>query len=183
LDSDFEPYDEAAAIKDHLSLPLDGDLDRILRYEASIQRQMANAINQPERLQRGKQRGARAGAGERSGLKRSIVFCRAECDRNWGAGWFASRGSAHQDWVMRSTQSLRKLAFYGNEANKSFVMNNSFRTPTQLRTDNWRIRDDWSRGLAAARKIKAPTGRTLKSVTRQAKGVARDSLSMWFLDN
>ena len=122
LDSDFEPYDEAAAIKDHLSLPLDGDLDRILRYEASIQRQMANAINQPERLQRGKQRGARAGAGERSGLKRSIVFCRAECDRNWGAGWFASRGSAHQDWVMRSTQSLRKLAFYGNEANKSFVM-------------------------------------------------------------
>jgi hypothetical protein len=56
LDSDFEPYDEAAAIKDHLSLPLDGDLDRILRYEASIQRQMANAINQLERLQRARKR-------------------------------------------------------------------------------------------------------------------------------
>jgi len=52
LDSDFEPYDEVAAIKDHLSLPLDVDLDRILRYEASIQRQLANAINQLERLQR-----------------------------------------------------------------------------------------------------------------------------------
>lgn len=52
LDSDLEPYDEETAIKDHLSLPLDGDLDRILRYEALIQLQLVYAINQLERLQR-----------------------------------------------------------------------------------------------------------------------------------
>jgi hypothetical protein len=43
---------EHAAITDHLSLPLGPKLDRILRYEATIQRQMAYAINQLERLQR-----------------------------------------------------------------------------------------------------------------------------------
>ena len=40
------------AITDHLSLPNASDLDKILRYEASIQRQLAYAINQLERLQR-----------------------------------------------------------------------------------------------------------------------------------
>jgi hypothetical protein len=43
---------ELATIKDHLSLPLDGDLDLILRYETTIQRQLVYAINQLERLQR-----------------------------------------------------------------------------------------------------------------------------------
>ncbi len=39
-------------LKDHLSFPLDADLDRILRYETTIQRQVVYAINQLERLQR-----------------------------------------------------------------------------------------------------------------------------------
>ena len=45
---------ERAAIKDHLSLPLGADLDRMLRYETANQRQLAYAINQLERLQRGR---------------------------------------------------------------------------------------------------------------------------------
>jgi hypothetical protein len=40
------------AIKDHLSLPLGAELDRILRYETTIHRQLVYAINQLERLQR-----------------------------------------------------------------------------------------------------------------------------------
>jgi hypothetical protein len=43
---------ERAALRDHPILRLDPDLDRILRYEASIQRQMSFALNQLERLQR-----------------------------------------------------------------------------------------------------------------------------------
>ena len=39
----------------HFGLPADADLNRILRYEASIQRQLAHAINQLERLQRARQ--------------------------------------------------------------------------------------------------------------------------------
>ena len=46
------PNPELAAIKDHLSVPLGADLDRILRYETTIQRQLVYAINQLERLQR-----------------------------------------------------------------------------------------------------------------------------------
>lgn len=42
----------AAGINDHLTLPSSADLDRILRYEAAIHRQMVHAINQLERLQR-----------------------------------------------------------------------------------------------------------------------------------
>ena len=45
-------HPERAAIKDHLSLPLGADLDRTLRYETTIQRQLVYAINQLERLQR-----------------------------------------------------------------------------------------------------------------------------------
>jgi hypothetical protein len=50
-------YDEVmnsarANIKDHLCLPSGADLDRILRYESSIQRQLSYAISQLERLQR-----------------------------------------------------------------------------------------------------------------------------------
>jgi hypothetical protein len=37
---------------DHLSLPEVSEMDRILRYETTIQRQLAHAINQLERLQR-----------------------------------------------------------------------------------------------------------------------------------
>jgi hypothetical protein len=48
----FETNLERASIKDHLSLPLDGDLHRLLRYETTIHRQLAYAINQLERLQR-----------------------------------------------------------------------------------------------------------------------------------
>jgi hypothetical protein len=43
---------EFEAIKDHLSLPLGRDLDRILRYETTIQRQLVYVMNQLERLQR-----------------------------------------------------------------------------------------------------------------------------------
>ena len=46
------PSPELTAIKDHLSLPLGVDLDRILRYETTIQRQLVYTINQLERLQR-----------------------------------------------------------------------------------------------------------------------------------
>ncbi len=46
------PTPELAAIKDHLSLPLGVDLDRILRYETTVQRQLVYAIKQLERLQR-----------------------------------------------------------------------------------------------------------------------------------
>jgi hypothetical protein len=46
------PNPELEAIKDHLSLPLGADLDRILRYETTVQRQLVYAINQLERLQR-----------------------------------------------------------------------------------------------------------------------------------
>jgi len=43
-----------AAITDHHSLPLGADLDRILRYETAIHRQLVYAISQLERLQRGR---------------------------------------------------------------------------------------------------------------------------------
>lgn len=43
---------ERAAATRHLSLPMEKDLDRILRYETTIQRQLVYAINQLERLQR-----------------------------------------------------------------------------------------------------------------------------------
>ena len=43
---------DRAATHEHLSLPLGPKLDRILRYETTIQRQLAYAINQLERLQR-----------------------------------------------------------------------------------------------------------------------------------
>jgi hypothetical protein len=48
----FGPNPELESIKDHLSLPVGSDLEHILRYEASIQRQLAYAISQLERLQR-----------------------------------------------------------------------------------------------------------------------------------
>ena len=41
-----------AEITDHHSLPLGADLDRILRYETAIHRQLVYAINQLERQQR-----------------------------------------------------------------------------------------------------------------------------------
>jgi hypothetical protein len=49
---DAESSRERAAIRDHLWLPLGDDLDRILRYETTVQRQLVYAINQLERLQR-----------------------------------------------------------------------------------------------------------------------------------
>lgn len=39
-------------MKDSRSLPLGAELDRILRYETTIHRQLVYAINQLERLQR-----------------------------------------------------------------------------------------------------------------------------------
>jgi len=47
----LKPNLELRAITDHLSVPDSPDLDRILRYETSIQRQLAYEINQLERLQ------------------------------------------------------------------------------------------------------------------------------------
>jgi hypothetical protein len=46
------PAPELAFIKDHLSLPLGADLERIQRYETTVQRQLIYAVNQLERLQR-----------------------------------------------------------------------------------------------------------------------------------
>ena len=46
------PSLELEAIKEHLSLPLGAELDRILRYETTIQRQLVYVVNQLERLQR-----------------------------------------------------------------------------------------------------------------------------------
>lgn len=46
------PKAELLMIRHHLSLPLGAELDRMLRYEAAIQRQLIHAINQLESLQR-----------------------------------------------------------------------------------------------------------------------------------
>jgi hypothetical protein len=43
---------QRAQIKDHLRLPSGEDMNRILRYEVPIERKLASAINQLERLQR-----------------------------------------------------------------------------------------------------------------------------------
>lgn len=43
---------ERDAINDHRYLPRNTELDRILRYETAIQRQLVHAINQLERMQR-----------------------------------------------------------------------------------------------------------------------------------
>jgi hypothetical protein len=48
---------ERAEIKENLAIPSGPDLDRILRYEAAIQRQLAFALNQLERLQRARKGG------------------------------------------------------------------------------------------------------------------------------
>ncbi len=47
-----EISDHCESMKDWYSLPLGDELDRIIRYETAIQRQLLNAINQLERLQR-----------------------------------------------------------------------------------------------------------------------------------
>lgn len=47
--------DEYESFEDHYSLPDAPDLDRILRYETAIHRQLVYAINQLERLQRARQ--------------------------------------------------------------------------------------------------------------------------------
>jgi hypothetical protein len=52
MDIAFELNAERAKITDHLSLPLGMNLDRILRYETTIQRKLVSAMNQLERLQR-----------------------------------------------------------------------------------------------------------------------------------
>lgn len=49
---DMMLHRERAATTDHCSLPLGAELDRILRYETAIHRQLVYAINQLERLQR-----------------------------------------------------------------------------------------------------------------------------------
>lgn len=52
LDLDFESNEERALIRDHPLLPSYEDLERILRYETAIHRQMVYSISQLERLQR-----------------------------------------------------------------------------------------------------------------------------------
>lgn len=47
-----KPVPELEAIKAHMRLPLGDSLDRILRYETTIQRQLVHSINELERLQR-----------------------------------------------------------------------------------------------------------------------------------
>ena len=49
------PNPDREGITEHLNLPLGADLDRILRYETTIQRQLVFAINELERLQRVRQ--------------------------------------------------------------------------------------------------------------------------------
>jgi hypothetical protein len=70
---DFGPNPELEAIRDHHSLPLGNDLDRVLRYETTIQRQLTYAIDQLERLQRARKGEKNTRAGERSGFKRSVA--------------------------------------------------------------------------------------------------------------
>jgi len=48
----IKPNPERDAIKDHHYLPLNTEVDRILRYETTIQRQLVHALNQLERMQR-----------------------------------------------------------------------------------------------------------------------------------
>ena len=48
----WAPNPERESITDHLRLPLGKSLDQILRYETTIHRQLAYALNQLERLQR-----------------------------------------------------------------------------------------------------------------------------------
>ena len=52
MDIAMDRNPEIAATTDHLSLPLGADLDRLLRYEATIQCKLVSAMNQLERLQR-----------------------------------------------------------------------------------------------------------------------------------
>src|SRR5208337_935745 len=54
--SDFESDSRLNDVIYHFGLPAEADLNRILRYETRIQRQLAHAINQLERLQRARQR-------------------------------------------------------------------------------------------------------------------------------
>jgi hypothetical protein len=67
---------ELDAIKDHLRLPLSDGGDRILRYETAIERQLAYAINQLERMQRARKGEHVPAAGERSSISRSVEFCK-----------------------------------------------------------------------------------------------------------
>ena len=53
---DFAADSDLKKVIYHFGLPAEADLNRILRYETSIQRQLAHAINQLERLQRARQR-------------------------------------------------------------------------------------------------------------------------------
>jgi hypothetical protein len=57
----IKPNPERDAVKDHHYLPLSPELDRILRYETAVQRQLMHAINQLERMQRAR-RGERVPA-------------------------------------------------------------------------------------------------------------------------
>lgn len=54
LFADLQPLSNPAlaTLRDHLRVPLGKELDCLLRYESSIQRQLNNALNQLERLQR-----------------------------------------------------------------------------------------------------------------------------------
>lgn len=45
-------FEDCEWVTDNLRLPRGADLDRVLRYETTIQRQLTYAINQLERLQR-----------------------------------------------------------------------------------------------------------------------------------
>ena len=65
------PSPELAAIKDHLSLPLGADLDRILRYEPRSRASwLTPSISW--NFTTSSQRRARSGASERSGFSRSV---------------------------------------------------------------------------------------------------------------
>jgi hypothetical protein len=84
------PNPELAAIKDHLSLPLGADLDRILRYETTVQRPTGLRHQSAGAFATGAQRGARAGAVEHPPLRRSVRFlgqrhrqrCTLQCGRS-----------------------------------------------------------------------------------------------------
>jgi hypothetical protein len=65
---------ELKTAKEQLRLPLDDNRDRILRYEITIQRELAYAINLLERLQRGTQRRPPTRTCQRSGFERSMTL-------------------------------------------------------------------------------------------------------------
>jgi hypothetical protein len=93
-----------------------------LRYETTNKRRLVYAINQLERLQRARKRGACTGTRERSGLKRSIVFCKGQSAIGTGAQDGSPPEEARTKTGYEVDPKPSKTGVLQNEATKSFVM-------------------------------------------------------------